>query len=103
MLGISPQAEYSLEASALLNEIRTELLALENAKGSAEIIGRTEHICLVILPKLHALNEAHFKNSPEIKEGLESLAKAVGVMNLKDAWQWLLELEGKSGQNNFGV
>jgi hypothetical protein len=49
------------------------------------------------------LNREHFKNSPEIEKGLESLAKAVGVMNLEEAWTWLLELEGQPGKDNFGV
>jgi hypothetical protein len=99
----NPQSEFIFQASSLLDEIRAELLALEKAKGSAEIIGRTEQVCLVILPKLYTLNEEHFKNSPEIKAGLESLSKAVGPVKLKEAWELLLELEGKPGKDNFGV
>jgi hypothetical protein len=98
-----PQTEYIFQAAVLLDGVRKELLALESAKGSAETIGRTEAISLVILPKLHTLNREHFKNSPEIEKGLESLAKAVGVMNLEEAWVWLLELEGQPGKDNFGV
>ncbi len=98
-----PQSNYIFQASAVLDEVRKELLALENAKGSAEMIGRTEHVCLVLIPKLHMLNQDYFKNSSVIEEGLESLAKAVGAVNLKEAWSFLLELEGKPGQDNFGV
>jgi hypothetical protein len=98
-----PQSEYIFRASTLLDEVRAELLALEKAKGSAEVIGRTEHVCLVIVPKLHVLNQEHFEDLPEIKAGLESLAKAVGAVKLKEAWAWLLELEGQPGKNNFGV
>lgn len=98
-----PHSEYVFQASSLLDEIRKELLALEKAKGSAEIIGRTEQICLVILPKLHILNEEHFEKSLEITEGLEALAKSVAVMKLEEAWKWLIELEGQPGKNNFGV
>jgi hypothetical protein len=97
-----PHSDYVFQASVLLDEIRKELLALEKAKGSAEVIGRTELVCLVIVPKLHALNEEHFK-SPEIRAGLESVAKAVGAMKLKEAWEELRELEGKPGKDNFGV
>jgi hypothetical protein len=98
-----PQTKYVFQASRVLDEIRGELTALENAKGSAEIIGRTEHICLVLVPKLHALNREHFENSSQIREGLEALAKTTGALNYKEAWELLVDLEGKPGRNNFGV
>lgn len=98
-----PQTEYIFQASAALDEVRGELTALETAKGSAEIIGRTEHICLVLLPKLHALNQDHFKNSPAITEGLEALAKATEALNYQQAWKHLVDLEGSYEKDNFGV
>jgi hypothetical protein len=98
-----PRTKYIFEASALLDEIRGELTALETAKGSAEMIGRTEHICLVLIPKLHALNQEHFENLPAITEGLEALAKATGALNYKQAWEHLVDLEGQPGKDNFGV
>jgi hypothetical protein len=98
-----PQTEYIFQASAILDDIRKELLALESAKGSAEMIGRTEHVCLELIPRLHALNQAHFKNLAAITEGLEALRKAVDSLNYKQAWHYLIEIEGQPGKNNFGV
>jgi hypothetical protein len=43
---VYPRSKYIFEASGILDEIRAELLTLETAKGSAQIIGRIEHICL---------------------------------------------------------
>jgi hypothetical protein len=98
-----PQTEYIFQASAILGEICKELLALETATGSAEIIGRTEHVGLILIPKLYALNQEHFKNSLVIKEGLEALAKAISALNYKQAWEHLVDLEGRPGKDNFGV
>jgi hypothetical protein len=98
-----PQTKYIFEASALLDAVRAELLVLEQAAGSAEIIGRTEHLGLVLIPKLRALNAARFASSPTIAQALETLSTAIETLNHADARACLLDLEGKPGRENFGV
>jgi hypothetical protein len=98
-----PHSKHVLQASRILDEVHVELLALETAKGSAEIIGRTEQICLVLIPKLHVLNQQNFANSPVITQSLTLLSKQTEALNYKQAWKHLIDLSGQPGSDNFGT
>ena len=97
-----PQSEFIFEASAIEDRIRAELLLMQGAKGSAELIGREEVICLVLIPKLHQLNEQHFGDSPKIRQTIQALEQAVGRLNHAQTWECFLALAEHPG-DNFGT
>ena len=103
LIKVYPRSKYIFEASDILDEIRAELLTLETAKGIAEIIGRIEHICLILIPKLQLLNQQYFQNSSVIAQTLALLSNETGSLRLQTAWEHLIELEGNAERDNFGA
>lgn len=97
-----PQSEYIFKASGIEDRIRAELLLMRDAKGSAELIGREEEICLVLIPQLHQLNQQHFGDSPKIRQTIQALEQAVGRLDHARAWNCFLALAEHPG-DNFGT
>lgn len=97
-----PQSEYIFAASAIEDRIRAELLLMHDAKGSAELIGREEQICLVLIPRLHQLNQQHFGDSPKIRQTIQALEHAVRGADHVRAWNCFLTLAEHPG-DNFGT
>ncbi len=96
-----PQSEFIFQASAVEERIRTELLLMQDAKGSAELIGRQEAICFELIPQLHWLNAQHFGDSPKIRQTIQALEQAVGRLDHPRAWKCFLALAEHPG-DNFG-
>lgn len=102
MLSNHPQSRFIFQASGIESKIRTEILEMKSAKGSAELIGRQEHVLLFLLPQLHDLNANHFNNSTAITQTLNALGDAVGKLDHDAAWDAFLNLAERPG-NNFGT
>lgn len=102
MLNNHPDSKFIFKASGIQEKIRIELIAMQSAKGSAELIGRQETISLVLIPQLHKLNANHFNNSAAINQTLQTLNDAVGRLDHQAAWEAFLNLAERPG-NNFGT
>ena len=98
----APQSAYIFQASAVEERIRTELLLMRDAKSAAELLGREQEICLVLIPRLHQLNEQHFGDSPKIRRTVEALERAVSDPDRAEAWNCFLALAEHPG-DNFGT
>lgn len=97
-----PQTKYVFKASAIEDKIRAELLAMREAKGSAELIGRQERIQFVLTLELLELNKNHFGNCPKITNTIIALRDAVGKLDHAAAWECFLNLAERPG-DNFGT
>ena len=96
------QSKYVHKAAVIEDQIRAELLAMRQAKGTAELIGRQERIQHVLIPQLLELNEKHFNNSPAIAHTIVKLNNAIARLDHAGAWECFLALAERPG-NNFGT
>ena len=97
-----PQSAYIFEASGVEERIRTELLLMRDAKSAAELLGREQEICLMLIPRLHQLNELHFGDSLKIRHTIQALEQAVIGPDRAEAWSCFLALAEHPG-DNFGT
>jgi hypothetical protein len=102
VLGNHPESQYIFRASAIEDKIRTELLAMQSATGSAELIGRQETVVLVLIPQLIELNKNHFNHSAKIENTILQLRDAVNKLDHTQAWECFLNLAERCG-DNFGT
>ncbi len=97
-----PQSEYIFQASAIEDRIHAELLLVRDAKSSENSSGWEDRICLELTPRLHSLNEQHFRNSPKIRQTIQALEQAVRRSDHARAWKCFLALAEHRG-DNFGT
>jgi len=102
MLDNKPDSQYIFQAAAIEDKIRAELLAMQSATGSAELIGRQETVTLMLIPQLLELNKTFFNHSSKIENTILQLQNAVNKLNHAQAWECFLNLAERPG-NNFGT
>ena len=99
-----PLTKYVFKASAVESKIQQELLAMREAKGTAELIGHQEQIQFVLTLELLELNKNHFGNLPGINKNILALRDAVGKLDHEQAQKCLDNLTGMRKQGeNFGT